>query len=175
MKWLLILAPIVGALVGAVGVCVLIGMMLPRNHTATRSARFRAGPEAVWAIITDFAKHPSWRAGVKSVERGPDRNGHAVWVERSGWGDELPIEIEVMERPRLMRGRIVDDGLPFGGTWTWELTPDGDGCRLRITEDGFIRPALFRFVARTGNYAGTMKKVLRALGRKLGEDVTIES
>ncbi len=173
MKWLLILAPIAVALIVAVGTALLIGAFIPRTHTATRSARFRAPPERVWAVITNFADHPSWR-GLKAIERLPDRNGHPVWKETSGWGDEIPIEIEAIDPPRMMRGRIIDEKLPFGGTWTYELSAEDGGSLLRITEDGFIKPAMFRYIARVIGYAATMEKYLKALGSRLGEQARIE-
>ena len=173
MKWIMILAPFVVGLVAAVGFVVIVGSLIPRTHTATRSVRLAAPPEAVWGVITDFPNHPSWRAGLKSIDRLPDRNGHPVWSERAG-GETMPIEIEVFEPPRCMVGRIADDALPFGGTWTYEIEPDGGGSRVRITEDGFIKPPLFRYVARTLGYAGTMEKYLRALAARMGGEARIE-
>ena len=78
-----------------------------------------------------------------------------------------------MPNSRLV-GRIVDDGLPFGGTWAFDLTPDGAGCRLRITENGFIKPPPFRYIARLMGYETTIKAYLGALASKLGQAVAIE-
>jgi uncharacterized protein YndB with AHSA1/START domain len=175
MKFLLIAAPFVVGIVAAILFVVIVGSMMAREHTATRSALYAAAPETVWGVITDFPNHPSWRPGLKSIDRLPDRNGHPAWKETSGWGDVMPIEIEVFEPPRHMVGRIVDDGLPFGGTWTYEVAPDGAGSRVRITEDGFVRSSVFRYIARTMGYTGTMEKYLRALGRKLGEETKTEA
>jgi uncharacterized protein YndB with AHSA1/START domain len=176
LKWVLFLAPFAVGLVAAIGFVVIVGACISRTHSATRSVRLAAAPEAVWAVITDFPNHPSWRPGLKSVEPLPPRNGHPVWNERSAGmgGDELPIEIEVFEPPRRMVGRIVDDGLPFGGTWTYEVSPEVAGCRVRITEDGFIKPAVFRYVARTLGYTATMEKYLRALAKKFGAEGLVE-
>ena len=56
----------------------------------------------------------------------------------------LKIHINV----RRLVTRIADTGLPFGGQWTYELVPDGEGTRLTITEDGEVYNPLFRFVSR---------------------------
>lgn len=171
MKFLLIVAPLVVGLVAALGFVILVGSFLPRDHVATRSARYAAAPQAVWDIVSDFPSHPSWR-GVKSMEQLPDRDGHAVWKEVGSWGDAMTVEVQTLDPPRRMVTRIADDSLPFGGTWTYELTPDGGGTRVRVTEDGFVKPAAFRYISRLTGHTGTMEKYLRALGRKLGEDVT---
>lgn len=174
MKWLLILAPFVVGIVAAVAFVVVVGALMPRKHSATRSARLAAAPDAVWAVLADFQSHPSWRPGLKSVTRLADRNGHPVWNEVGSWGDAMTVEIEVFDPPRRMVGRIIDDRLPFGGTWTYELSPLDGGTRVRITEDGFIKPAAFRYMARIFGMTATMEKYLRALSRKLGAEASVE-
>jgi len=68
--------------------------------------------------------------------------------------------------------RITDDSLPFGGTWTYEIAPADGSATLRITERGFIKPALFRFMTRFFfGYTSTMETYLKNLGKKFGEDV----
>ncbi len=169
MKWVLIAVAVIVALVVLVAI---IGALMPRGHVASSMARFRRPPEAVWAVITDFAAAPSWRPELKGVERGPDRNGHPVWVETSNHG-RMPMEVEVFEPPRRMVTRIADDKLPFGGSWTFEVTPDADGCTLCITEDGEIYNVIFRFLSRTVfSHHATMDNYLRNLGKKLEEAVT---
>jgi uncharacterized protein YndB with AHSA1/START domain len=174
MKWLLIGLPIVVAIIAAVLTVVVIGALMPRTHTATRSARFALSPEALWAIVSDFEGRGGWVPGVKGVERLPDRNGHPVWkdVRGDGWG--MPMEVEVFEPPRRMVTRIADEKLPFGGRWTWEVSVDGAGSRLRITEDGEIKVAPFRYFAALGDMSSTMRGVLTALGKKTGQGVAIE-
>ena len=66
--------------------------------------------------------------------------------------------------------RIADRTLPFGGTWTYTIAPDGDASRLSITEDGEIYNVIFRFVARFFmGYTSTMDEALRDIARKFGE------
>jgi hypothetical protein len=70
--------------------------------------------------------------------------------------------------------KIADPDLPFGGTWTYELTPaPGGGTRLAITERGNVKNVVFRFMSRyVFGYTATLDGFLRALGKKGGEDVT---
>ena len=64
--------------------------------------------------------------------------------------------------------RIADPDLPFGGTWTYEITPDGGGSRLTITEDGEIYNPLFRFMARfVFGYEGTIASYMSSLEKRL--------
>jgi len=168
MRWILIA---LGAVVALAALVALIGWMLPQRHVAVRSARFRQPAQAVWDVVADPLAGASWRPGVRSVERLPDRDGRMVWKEVDRWGDGLTLEL-VSHEPRRRVVRIADPTLPFGGTWTYELHPESDGARLTITEDGEVRNPIFRFLSRfVFGHAGTLETYLVALGRRLGEDV----
>lgn len=169
MTWVLL---IVGGIVAVVAIAFVIGAMMPREHVATRAAEFKQTPEAIWGVMTNVEAMSSWRADMKRIQRLPDVNGKPAWKETSGFGD-LPLEVTVWEPPNKMVTRITDEKLPFGGTWTYELTRRPDGTTtLRITERGKIRPALFRFMARVFfGYTGTMEGYLKAMGKKFGEEV----
>lgn len=175
MKWLVIIA---ASLIAAVGLVAVIGAMLPQNHVSTRAARFRRTPQEIWSAITNYSEFPSWRSGVKSVERLPDRDGHLVWLERTAH-DAIPYEVVEFSPPdsagkgRLV-GKIADPKLPFGGTWTYELSPADGGTELRITERGEVYNPIFRFISRfVMGQTKTIDDYLRALGAKFGENVTI--
>lgn len=164
---------VVAVLVVLVAVVMLIGAFLPREHRATRAATFRQPPEKLFATVRDFAAQASWRGELKSVELLLPENGVVRYREVTRHG---PVTYRVKEeRPgtRLVM-EIADENLPFGGTWTYEFarTEDG-GSNVRITENGFVKPALFRFLARfVFGYTATMESYLRALGKRFGEDVT---
>ena len=51
--------------------------------------------------------------------------------------------------PPVRRDVLLDDPkASYGGTWTYELSPGPDPTTttLHITETGFIKPPLYRFV-----------------------------
>ncbi len=144
-----------------------IGSRLPQSHHASLEKSFAGPPEAIWAAITDVEAFPSWRAGVTRVQRLPDRNGWPVWVEE-GRSGKLTLAVERMDPPRILVGRIADPGLPFGGTWTYEVTPEPAGSRLRITEDGEIYNPMFRFMASfVFGYDGTIRSYMTSLQKRL--------
>jgi hypothetical protein len=73
--------------------------------------------------------------------------------------------------PKRHVTRISDPSLPFGGTWTWELNPTGDGgCEVRLTEDGFVTNPVFRFISHffIGHHS-SMDTYLKHLTAKLGD------
>ncbi len=57
------------------------------------------------------------------------------------------------------------EGLPFGGTWTYELAPAGPtATRLTITEDGEVYSPIFRLVGRFFlGYDATLERYRDAL------------
>lgn len=173
MLWIAI-GVLLAALLGFVTVAIVVGSRLPRGHVATVRARYEQESETIWAAITRLTDAPNWRSGLRRVERLADRDGHPVWVEVSRNG-KMRLAFEHADAPRRLVTRIDDDALPFGGTWTYVLEPDGTFTTLTITEDGTIRPAFFRFMARyVFGHDTTMKRYLRDLGKKFGETVQPE-
>ena len=169
MKWILYIAGAVAALVAIVAV---IGFLLPKTHTATRRARYRQPPEAIYAAISG---PPDWRPDVKKYEELPEVNGRKRWREVTGWGDAVLYELQEADPPRRFVTRIADDSLPYGGTWTFEITAEQSGSALRITENGEVRNPIFRFLSRTVfSQTATIETYLRSLAAKFGEAAVIE-
>jgi polyketide cyclase/dehydrase/lipid transport protein len=157
-----------GVLVALIVVIVVIGYALPVRHRASRSAHFAAAPGTLFATIADVERYPTWRSDVKRVELVPNGAGPQRFREIGSNGTIL-YEIDRREPDHLFVTRIADPGLPFGGTWTQELTPSADGTTLSITEDGEVRNPIFRFVSRfILGHTGTMDHYLADLGRRVG-------
>jgi len=58
--------------------------------------------------------------------------------------------------------------IPFGGTWTYDITPSGSGTQLRITERGEVYNPIFRVASRfVFRHTATMEEFLRNLEEKL--------
>ena len=148
-----------------------LGALAPKRHTTRSQARYQQSPQVIWDTITDFRAFPTWRRDVKSVEPLPEHNGLPAWREHGANGD-IPFEVIESQPPHRLVTRITDPKLPFGGTWTYEIKPDGTGTILTITENGEVYNPVFRFVSHylIGNHV-TMDRYLRALGRKVNEDV----
>ena len=143
-RWLLAGVAILALLVTVV---LAIGWSLPVAHTASRTVAVPAPPDRVFAIVSDFAAYPRWRTGVTTVDvNGPSGAGQHI-TETADYG-EIPYVVEVWEPPARLVTRITGD-LPFGGTWTYQLTPTGGGgTSVTITEDGEVYNVFFRFMSR---------------------------
>jgi uncharacterized protein YndB with AHSA1/START domain len=166
-RWLAVVAVIV---IGVPAVVVLAGTMLPRDHLATMSITLRAEPARVWALVSDVGGTARWRPDVKAVEAQTPVEGRERFVEVGRHG-RTPFEVVFREPPGRQVVRVLDDGMPFGGTWTYELAPSGEGTRLTISEAGFIRNPVFRVMSRIAfPPTATMDAYLRALAAELGEN-----
>jgi hypothetical protein len=165
MRWLLF---IVLGIVGLILIVVLIGLMLPKAHRATRMAKFKVPPEMVFAAING---PQDWRDVQK--EELPTTDGSRRWREQSG-RHSITFEEVTSDPPRLYRSRMADKNLPYSGTWTWEITPTPDGCTCRITEDGEVSNPILRFVSRVIiGHTRSIDAFLNALGKKFDEPVKI--
>jgi hypothetical protein len=172
MKWILW---IFVALAGILILITLIGYLLPKEHTVTREARFHQPPEVIWRTITDIDAMPAWRQGLKSVKHLPDQNGLPSWIETLDSGI-IPLEAVTSQPPSKLVVRIADPKLPFGGTWTYEITPLPSGSSLQIREDGEIYNPVFRFLARfLFGYSGTIETYLKSMATKFAEQPQVEN
>ena len=125
------------------------GSQMPREHRSQVTATLQASRATVWAALTNYAAMPQWWPAVKSIrlEKLPD--GTELTWNTDSHGQEIPFRTgESRTNEKLVRV-IAKDDLPFGGTWTYELADTGDGgTRLTLTEDGVIKPPIFRAMAR---------------------------
>lgn len=165
MFWILIA---VGAIVALVALVVIIGLLLPKEHRASRSRVFSSSPEEVWNVVSDFDNSSGWRKQLKKVEALPSRNGHAMWKEIDQGGEAISYEtLELVPQKKIVR-KIADEKLPFGGTWTIEIKPENQGTRVSIVEDGVVYNPVFRFVSKfILGHTRSMDNYLADLGRHL--------
>jgi hypothetical protein len=171
MKWVLLA---IAALVVLAGLVALVGVLLPLKHRATRKARFRASPEALYAVL---AGPPDWRTGVKSFGVLPEKDGRKRWWEEDSHRQKITFELVEDVPGRRLAVRIADDKLPFGGAWTFDIAPGpGGGADLRITEEGEIYNVIFRFMARFFfGYTASIEGYLRDLAVKFADTAAIEA
>ncbi len=169
--WVVLVA---GILIGPPLLMVAIGALLPKAHTAESHRDLPASPEHTWEAITNYAQASTWRSGVKSIDPLPDYEKsdgtkYRAWKEQGKHGP-MPFYVEQAERPRLYVTRIIDDGMPFGGSWTYTIEPTSNGSRLTIREDGLVYNPFFRFMSRFffGHHA-TMNAYLDDLEKHIAE------
>lgn len=115
-----------------------VGAWLPVGHVATRTKRLPARPTVVWGLINDP-------------------------VATKGWGGNVRTEVVDGDEPRMLVTKIVGEKA-FGGTWTFELAPDGhEATSLTITERGEIYNPLFRVIMRVAGHTRTIDAYLAKL------------
>ena len=143
-------------------VMLILGAMQPRAHTATAGVVVNAPQSVVWQRIEDTAQQPTWRTGLSAVEQLPPQNGHTCWMEVQKMG-KMPLCEVLTAAPSTRIVAIADPKLPFGGTWTYELTAiDPTTTRISITENGTTGPLLYRFMGHYLFHEDTMIKQYEA-------------
>jgi uncharacterized protein YndB with AHSA1/START domain len=149
------------AIVALVLIIMGIGYALPQRHVASVQGIVSRPPADVFGKLSDVERYPEWRSDVEQVEvlsRNPLR-----WREHTG-GDVITYEVVESDAPRRLVVRIADADLPFGGSWTYELRPEGSTTHLTITERGEVFDPFFRFMSRfVFGHTATMERVLTFL------------
>lgn len=171
MKWLKLVGV---ALLVVVFLLVGVGLALPVSHQASVSAPVAGQPDQVWRVITDADAYSAWRPDVVRASPLPAAEGPG-WVEQGSQG-RMRFVVEEWEPPHRLKARIADTGLPFGGSWTYELEPMDGGARTRVTltEDGEVYNLVFRFMARfVYGHETTMRSYLDALTARMVEQARV--
>jgi len=150
---------------------VVIGSLLPQQHVASRSASFRATPENLFSLI---AGPQGWRPDVLRDEPVPDTKGREFRRETARNGETITYELLNRKPPQSITRRIATENLPYSGSWTISLQPQGEMTTVKITETGQVYNPVFRFVSRfVIGHTRTIDTYLRALGKANGQDIEI--
>ncbi|MBM4183687.1 MAG: SRPBCC family protein [Gemmatimonadetes bacterium] len=157
----------VGGIVALGLVALGIGYLLPVGHSATVSNVVLGTPQEVWDVITGVEEFDSWRTDIDRAVRLDAIDGWPAWREEGPSG-AMTFAMAGVEPPTRLVTRIVDEGLGFGGTWTYELAPEPGGTQVTITENGLIYNPVFRLVARFFiGYESTLNTYLDALEARM--------
>ena len=160
MKWFIRLLILLGVLILSMFI---VGSTLPQEHTAITTQTFSSSREEVWTVLADFNRWPSWRSNLKEI-----RDGSNSFSEVSTDDEIIEYRIDDFSPPERLITRIITPDLPFGGTWTYELTPVDGGCSLAITENGEVYNPMFRFLSKYAfGHTATMDLYLQDLKKKI--------
>jgi uncharacterized protein YndB with AHSA1/START domain len=155
-------------LVALIGIVAAVGLALPKGHRASRTVTLQARPSDVFEVVTNVARYPEWRGDVQRVELLQD-DGHGTRFREVGRNGAITYRVELSEPYARVVTRIADTSLAFGGTWTYDLRPNGALTELTITEDGEVYNPIFRFLSKFvfSQYA-TIDTYLANLRKRLG-------
>lgn len=159
MRWVIIIV------VGLLAIVAIVALLLPQSHVATRSRTFPQSSERVFAAIGDVRNYAKWRPGVREVTVLSDKPPR--WRE-DGSSGKVEFELTASDPPRRQVVTIASKDSPFGGRWEYDVTPDGSGTRLTLSEHGEVYNPIFRFMARfVFGYTKTMEDYFAALDKYL--------
>jgi len=132
----------------AAGLMYADGARLPATHSVSVTGVVPAPPEKVFALITDVKDGANWRPEVKYVNMLVPENGRDHWVEHLAYHQFMTFLAVNTQAPTLRQVKLDDPYAKYGGTWTYQLSPGptANSTTLKITEDGYINPPLYRFM-----------------------------
>ena len=168
-----ILLVVAGVLVLLIAGVLIVGLITPADHQASRTLRVKQTPEAVWAAINDHVNEPSWRDDIANVTSAGERNGKPLWQENYKDGNTLQLMTTESRQPNRLVREIAEEG-PFSGRWEIDIQPIDGGSSVKITEIGKVSNPFFRFVSKyIIGHTYQMDKYLTNLAKKFGEQADI--
>jgi hypothetical protein len=143
-----VLGIIVLLLLVAGGLIYADGARMPATHSISVTGTVAAPPEKVFALITDVKDGDRWRPEVKSVTTLDPDHGRDHWVEHLAYHQYMTFLAVQTVPPTMRRVKLDDPKAAYGGIWTYELAPGPapSTTTLKITEDGYINPPMYRFM-----------------------------
>lgn len=139
MKWVLI---VIGVLVSVVLIVFVVGKLLPIKHTVSVTKKFSVSSSKLWQVVRNFQEYDKWRR-LEQLQVISETK----WKETDKRGDIITFGIIEEELEHSMVVKILDENLPFGGTWVYEIESLEERSVLKITENGEVYNPIFRFIS----------------------------
>ncbi|MDT8448251.1 MAG: SRPBCC family protein [bacterium] len=169
MRWIQFTLGALAACGMGLGYVWLRGGQLPESHRTQLTFRFDAPIERVWAVLSDFEGQPAWRSGLTGVNQAAP----GLWVE-DYQGTLMAMQTTALESPHLLERRIADPDQPFQGFWRYQLSADGEGTLLTLSEEASIHNPLYRFLAHgMSDFEQTLRGLVADLEGPLGPAVEV--
>ena len=118
---------------------VVIGLLMPERYEGHSEVVYARAAEEVWGALIDYDKHPMTGRMMRSVQALPPENNLPVWIEAMGNGELITVKTVRSDRPRHMVREMISKSLPMTSRWEYTLEPAGDGCKLTIDGETYIR------------------------------------
>ncbi len=131
----------IGAFLILGGGVILFGWLLPPAREGRAETVIAAPPERVLAVIAAVEAQTAWRRGIERVTRTKEG-----WEEVTERGETIRFVAEEMNVERVKLRFVSDNG--YTGSWVAQLSAEGDGTRIRVTERSQIRSPIGRIIAR---------------------------
>lgn len=128
LKWIGI------AIVALIALVMVGGMFLPDRYDARVVMKLNKPPEAVWAAVMDYQKHPISGAMRKATQKLPDENGLPVWIEDMG-DTRLRVQVVAATPPNHIKWVFGDQVVSMTASSETRIEPAGGGCV--ITTESF--------------------------------------
>lgn len=165
-----LLTIVLGVLVVLALVVLVGGLLLPKDHGASRTLVTKQSPQVIWDVIDDHVNEPLWRHDVANVKLAGHRGGRAVWRENYKDGNGVTLITTESKPPTRMVRELTDLDGPFSGRWEIDITPTPTGSNVTITETGRVSNPVYRFMSKVIiGHTTFMTRYLTSLAGKFGE------
>lgn len=123
----------------------LTGLAMPNSYTVERTTEVDAPPNFVWLIVSNHAREPEWRHGLKEVDKQSTTERQPIWRE-TRYDRKHPLRFKTVasEPPRKLVREIVDDKY-ISGTYVLQIEPAGEGSKVLMKQEVELHKPLQRF------------------------------
>jgi hypothetical protein len=170
MKWI---ARILGIFVLIVAAAIGLGFALPVHTEHTRSVALKQNPDAIFAALSDVQAMPKWNRNMEKIEMLPPIDGKEATKQSFKGGMTMTIVTAESLAPTHLVREMRDDGGPFVGSWTYEITPADTGSNVVLKEKSEIKNPFFRVMVFIFGPTKYMDEHLVDLARNFGENVAV--
>ncbi|HEY6205053.1 MAG TPA: SRPBCC family protein [Chthoniobacterales bacterium] len=170
-------AQLLGIIVVLVLLAIGISFLLPAQTRHTRVLTLKQTPGAVFTVLSDVEKFPTWNRNLEKTERLAPIDGKEAMKQTFKGGVAVTVvTTESLAPTHLVHTvRAGNGGNSFSGSWTYDVTPLNDGCDVVLTEKSYIANPMLRLMMRLFGSTRYIDQHLVDLARHFGERPIIRS